>query len=84
MDFDNLDDKAEAKVSALLQPYTVAALTVGWVFAVLGVVLAFSLFTGGALIGSLLALATAVVMVWLVTLLRAARAKLIEAGIPAP
>jgi hypothetical protein len=84
VDFDNLDDKAEAKVAQVLQPYTVAALTIGWTFAILVLMLSFSLVTGGAVIGGLFAVATSVVLVWLVTLLRQARARLIAAGITGP
>lgn len=84
MGLDELDDKAEAKVGAILQPYTLAALTIGWVFAIMALVLAVSLFSGGALLGSLCALACAVVLVWLVTLLRQARAKLAAAGLSGP
>lgn len=72
--FDDLEAQAEAKISDKLGKYQKAATAIGVVFAVLNILFAVLLFTGGALAGSMLAAATSVVLFWLVSLLRAARA----------
>lgn len=73
MDFDAIEARAEQKVTEALGRYSVAALTIGAVFACLMVAFAVLLFSAGSLVGAVFAVSVAVVILWLVSLLRTAR-----------
>jgi hypothetical protein len=74
--FDDLELEAEKRITDALGKYTVAAVTVGVAFACLLLACGVMLFLGGSLVVSLLVAASAVVMFWLVALLRTARGAL--------
>lgn len=76
MDFDELEAKAEQKVIEALGRYSVAALTAGVIFACLMCCWAMVLLTAGSLIPALFAVSVAVMLIWLVALLRTARVAL--------
>lgn len=83
MDFDTLEQIAEQRVTEALGRYSVAALTAGIIFACLMLGWAVTLLTGGSLVMALFAVAVAVMLIWLVALLRTARAAL-KAPVLAP
>jgi hypothetical protein len=87
--FDDLENaagkvttEAEKKLAQVLGPYATAATMAGWAFAAILIAYALLLFSGGALVGACLMLVTAVVLVWLVALLRIARAELVRSPVP--
>ena len=72
--FDELEQQAEQKIADRLGKYSFAALTVGVIAGILMVGWAVLLLSAGSLVGAVAAVGIAVVIFWLVALLRAARA----------
>lgn len=76
---DEIEAQAEHAIAEKLGIYQKAAPTIGIVFAAIMAAFSIVLITGGALAGALLSAATAVILLWFVSLIRAARLALTPA-----